>query len=149
MGSLKVRTDSISGRIICHLGYPKEEALLQPRNGNPTPESLQKRTGSFLRNTETKDSAQLGNGFVLEYEDEEKFAAASGVKSLADSWPKSKSRFLRESLKILSRSCTGNRTQNNYFVDYLLQHYCIYFLCSLSKIPLKSVDRTSRRNIIF
>lgn len=107
MGSLKVRTDSISGRVICPLGYSKEEALLQPRNGDPTPESLLKRTGSFLRNTETKDSAQLGNGFVLEYEDEEKFAAASGVKSLADSWPKSKSRFLRESLKILPRSCTA------------------------------------------
>ena len=73
----------ISGRVICSLGYPKEEALLQPRNGNPTPESLWIRKGSFLRNTETKDSVQLENGFVLEYEDEEKFAAASGVKSLA------------------------------------------------------------------
>lgn len=39
--------------------------------------------GSILKNTETKDAAGLGNGFVIACEDAEKFAAASRVKSLA------------------------------------------------------------------
>lgn len=39
--------------------------------------------GSILKNTETKDAAGLGNGFVIACEDAEKFAAARRVKSLA------------------------------------------------------------------
>lgn len=63
-----------------------------------------------------------------------KFADESREKSLASHQKSIPQGVVKNTFK------KHHKPQNNYFVDYLLQHFCIYFLCSPSKIPLKSVD---------
>ena len=87
-------------------------------------------------NTQTKGSAELGNGFVIGHEDGEKLADVSREKSLAS--------HQQEPIPQRGVKNTFQKHQNPQNTElfcWLLAPILLYFLCS-SKIPLKSVDWT-------